>query len=452
MATTTAYQKKIPLIFIIFILAIASCKKEEIIETPEEIITDTTEITDTTDAGGILSILDIDDSNIPDEIKDMIYEPNSGTFIIDETHPLYNHEGKIVVLPFELTDYPWNTAATPAVIEESYFGEGTGSFSDYFYENSYGKFKMTNGGISDVVSVPYSLTEWWASGVNEPTYQYVMNHASIDWPSLDTDGNKIITRDEVMIVLIYPFGGSGAIRYYAIDIETTDGTYTVSNAFVLIDIKRLDDPNYDVDPILYNPSATHELSHGFFSLPDRYGVTGYCGNGETGPYDPMAGGCVVLHLSAFDKMKIGWLKPKILEIPAHRISGQLDTLAFPASENNEAALVLWTEDAPDEFFVIENRHLASSALGFDNGLPDEGIGVWWSYTTGYSLHFVHALNTETLPQNQNYDTSEWDDDGFFKALPGDTTGVEIPLLNSDGVSRYSIRVQSQPDSCMIVIL
>ncbi len=416
---------------ILFVLP--GCDKPELVPEGEESC-----------AGG-LSILSVDDSEIPDDIRDLIYQPNEGSDFINTTHPDYNASGKTVIIPFSLTDLPWNTAISADVIEASYFRVLNGSFSDYFRENSYGQFFLNNAGISDVVSLPYSYADWVALD-NPVIFTTAMNLSSINWDELDENGDNIISPNEAQIVFIYPFGGSGAVRTYSLDIVTNYGSFTVNNNFALIDVKRNDDPEKDVNPIMYNSAAVHELCHAFFNLPDRYGIDGICGEGETGPYDLMSASCNWVSMTAFDKMKIGWLQPKILEISTLRESGVRECLTFPASESIPAALVLWSSEMPEEFFIVENKNSASGNFGFEN-LPENGLAIWWSPMVGNNLHLVNFKKLDLNPQDQTY--YDYSGPGVLFSYNMDYTALDIiPLRNSDGIARFFFRAISVPGENM----
>ena len=81
-----------------------------------------------------------------------------------------------------------------------------------------------------------------------------------------------------------------------------------------------------------------------------------------------------VHLTMHDKMKIGWIKPKIVQ-------GHLSQcLSFFASELQAEALVLVPItsfiNSPLEYWVVENRD--KFADSYDDDLPGHGLAVWYT--------------------------------------------------------------------------
>lgn len=393
------------------------------------------------------SVLTINDNAIPATVRETIYKPHNGSRIKDVNHPDFNQQGRIAIIPFAFTDLPWNSAVTTDIIESSYFGLDNGSFRDYFLENSYGQYSLQSAGISSVVDLPYTMFPW-----NDATiYRDICQASNLDWALIDINGDHKITSNEVQIVVIYAYGGSGINRSASFSISTSTGTYEISHTFAVIDVKRNDDPQKAINPILYNTASVHELCHALFGLSDRYGVTGICGKGFTGPYDIMSNSCSWVHMTAYDKMKIGWITPKILEQPRLRDGGVRKCFAFSSSESSPAALVLWSSANPDEFFVIENRNREASRYEFDNGLPEDGLAVWWASTASDEIRLIDYSDWNKPPSEVNYD--DFSGSGALFKYDGRYPATEpILLLNNDRGHMFIIRALSPAGSTMYVEL
>jgi hypothetical protein len=67
------------------------------------------------------SVLTIDDSKVPTDIKSKIYAPNG---IYDINNPNYNKIGRTLVIPFSTPDFPMNTSLTTKLIENEFFITG----------------------------------------------------------------------------------------------------------------------------------------------------------------------------------------------------------------------------------------------------------------------------------------------------------------------------------------
>lgn len=360
------------------------------------------------------SVLTIDDSNVTSALKNKIYA--SGP-VINTQHPDYNKNGKTVIIPFEATDKPFNTALTTQVIRDAFFTTGVGSVADFYSENSWGQFKVTEGGISSPVDLNRPYTDYTLAESDPTLMRDLCQKSSINWAALDVNADHEITPNEAQVIFIIPDGGSGATRkpnnvfsnypYDYITIETPAWSGKIRNSFVMVGCKKNGDPA--TNPLEYNYSTIwHELGHAFFNLPDRY--TSYCGTGLTGAYDLMSDNCSKKHLEVYDKMRIGWIKPKITY---SNFSANTDytpygtnlqsglCLNMAAIESQPTALIHWVATAPDEFWIMENKEKSSSIKGFEDGLPESGLAVWWVDMTNSNIALVDASKGSLVPTNYN---------------------------------------------------
>lgn len=322
--------------------------------------------------------------------------------------------GKVVVLPFETPDFPRNTAITSTAIYDEFFASGslTGiTIANYFLENSYGQFLVKNGGIADWVTLTKNLSAYVGFEGDDQVPRDVLKKANINWAALDSNNDHIITPAEAQLVFLVANGYSAATRGFTsyptgninnpvglsslASVPTPSGTYTFLPRVVYIGTKKASDPTYATDPFRITSSICHELGHAFFNLPDRY--LSYCGTGRTGQYDMMSNNCSWEHFTLHDKVKIGWVKPQILQ-------GHLSQcLSFPAAEALPAALAIVPPSASltpsGQYWLVENRYKPASNCGgcmlftpangvFDTGLPESGLAVYW-------------VNTGVLPGGQD---------------------------------------------------
>lgn len=402
------------------------------------------------------SVLTIDDGAITSAVKNIIYKPFAGSGIISTDNPKYNHTGRTIIIPFTFTDLPWNTAVTTDVINSSYFGLDNGSYNDYFLENSYGQFGLTKVAIAAApVNVPHTLSDW-QDVPSAPSHittadllKYICQNAVVPWNLADVNGDHNITPDEVQVVFVYSAGLGGICRPNTFSFSTNfGGAFTIENRFGVIDCKRNDAPDRSVKPILDNSTACHELGHCFFGLPDRYGSSGICATGVTGPYDIMADNCSWKHFSIYDKMKIGWLRPRILDVPENRPDHARHCYEFPASETTPAAVVLYTGSTPDEFYIIENRYAPSASFGFESGFRENGLAVWWASTTSDAIRLVSFKHWGRIPTTYNYDDVAEHDGAMFVNKHDYGATVPIVLRNSNNVAYFSFRAISPAGAVM----
>ncbi|MCG8332586.1 MAG: hypothetical protein MI974_33180 [Chitinophagales bacterium] len=391
------------------------------------------------------SVLTVNDSDVDAAVKEAIYTPDPALSIVHIEDSRYNHNGRVVIIPTSFPNAPANPHVTTELIEETFFTTGVGSVNDFFLENSWGQYSLSNVGISEPVAMPMTrdqYAELSGSGFIDSweMYRDACQNSSIDWDVVDANSDLVITADEALLFFLHPLGHLGAVRcpsYFEIDYQ--GNTYSIQRCMTNADCKRADDELSAEDPIEYNFSTIcHEFAHGLFSLPDRY-TGGICGTGGPGQFDLMSESCSKRHLSVFDKMKIGWIQPRIL-LPRE----ERQCLSFPAIETTPAALVLYNPEAPDECYIVVNRNKESSARDFESGLPDSGLAVWWANNQTGALHLVHFSDPARIPSS--YTSAGIGD--LFKYKEGISPEAHYLLLNEDGSFRFSIRAISEPGAIM----
>jgi len=378
-----------------------------------------------------IDVRNLNDSAVPASLKNQIL--NSPGQIISTTNPTFP-SGKVVVIRAALADTPINPAATTAYINQIFFGtvQGEKSMQGYFIHNSYATFNVVSGGVPNWITLTKKLTDYSPGIEGNATFlQDVLKKANVSWSTLDTNKDHVISVAEAQIVILVPnampFTGFASTRgINAGTVATPNGALTFNNrAIVTFSLKSIMDPQFDINPIRSLPTVAHELGHSFFNLPDRYGA-----NTGTGEYDMMGSGGSDkwVHFPMHDKIKIGWIKPKIVQ--GH--SGQC--MQFLASELQAVALVVVPINqfltSPLEYWVIENREKAGDGGGYDDDLPDQGLAVWYtSVGTAPNGHddvrLVDFSKADQDPDNYN---NPWIN-ALFTANPADPQRI---LFNRNG--------------------
>ena len=237
-----------------------------------------------------------------------------------------------------------------------------GSVSDYFRDQSYGKFRLTFDVVGPVtVSQPYSYYgKNTASGTDVNVRDMVVeacnlvkgqvNFADYDW---DNDGEV----DQVYLIYagygeqwgassntIWPHESSLYDQALEIDGKKID-TYACSS-----ELKGNTDKYYSAIG-----TACHEFSH-CLGLPDLYDIH-YSGGIGMANWDLMSGGSYSGHsgwgeapcgYSAYERAFAGWLELK-------EINGPTIVTDLPPLDEEPVAYVLYNAGHRDEYFILENR-------------------------------------------------------------------------------------------------
>jgi M6 family metalloprotease-like protein len=114
----------------------------------------------------------------------------------------------------------------------------------------------------------------------------------------------------------------------------------------------------------------HEFGH-LIGLPDLYAKPEAPGASTAGVWCTMANGHgregKPVHLSAWCKEQLGWLKPAVLDT---RVPQKL--LLRPVEGSPRECFKVWVKPDAGEYLLLENRVVR----GFDRDLPGEALLVW----------------------------------------------------------------------------
>lgn len=402
-----------------------------------------------------INVLAVDDANVPAAIKTQIYAAPAGYASVGSAN--YNSNLPLVIIPFQFsTAFPYNTTVTTEVIRENFFQTGIGSVKDYFSENSWGQYNIREGWIANLVMLNRD-TAFYAAGMegndwtrNSTLARDICQNSNVDWAAIDADHNGTISRREAQICFLIAAGGGGANRPSNVSITSNGRTFNINASFVFFDCKRNSDPTRATDALRYNYSTIwHELAHGMFGLPDRY-TANTCGNGRTGQYDLMSDNCSWRHMTMYDKMKIGWIRPRILVKPSQRADRARQCYAFNSSEHTPSALILWDASQPNEYWIVENRYKPASPRNFDRDLPESGLAIWWVHERDNILALVDARDPSIRPQNIMYSASASQVGALFKNRSGtrdETFNMQF-LRSGSNFTEFGIRAPSPAGDIM----
>lgn len=351
----------------------------------------------------------IDDSEINGFDKGRILQLSHRAIGVNSAE--FNRNGNVVVIPMGFPSAPHNTALHSNYFKNFFFADQANSLNGFIKEISYGKYSLTNAGTSTRVLMSRDIPGYTL--YNGDTIEWAVNpdvmreacqgSTNIDWAALDVNNDRVLTIDEVAIICTVPIrvtGGPfwGIVRYIDTKFDYQGTEYSLRARVTFMDAKRQDDYNKAFAPIPL-PVLAHEMCHQFFNLYDRYSAGGV----DLMGYDLMTNWIGDWeHLSAYDKMKIGWLKPKILLPVGKRANKEKICVTLKASQVNASALVLYNPDLPDECWVVEFRNKSTSLKGFDNRFPDSmGLCIWWADLKTDIIRLVDAQKPDGFPSDFN---------------------------------------------------
>lgn len=283
-----------------------------------------------------------------------------------------------------LINFPGQTPLfSPEQFQELLFSRHSypsGSLADYYHETSYGRLRI-EGEVRGwyQAAEPPAFYAGNAFGRNWALYPRSMGRLveeavalaageGVDFSVYDHDHDGHV---DGLVVIHQGPGGDITNRpehlWTTMDyISRGRGTALVVNG-VLVDRFILLEELYPPDRILPVGIVAHELGHAL-GLPDFYQHGGRLA--VAGVYDLMSAGvwgradaARPFHLSAYSKMKLGWLEPRI-------ITGRARLALAPIETNPEA--VRLNTPRSGEYFLLEHR----GRLGFDEHLPGEGLLIW----------------------------------------------------------------------------
>jgi M6 family metalloprotease-like protein len=298
----------------------------------------------------------------------------------------------------------------------------TGSVRDYYLEASYGLLSIDST-VTGWLDVPDSETYYanGNSGLTSRTWELItdgLNLADplIDFTQFDQDADGWV---DAITFLHSGYGAEwGGNDQYGTSYVNRMWSHKWSiPTWTSAEGVRVSD--YNISPGLWGTTGSapgrigvvcHELGH-FFGLPDLYDTDGT--SEGIGNWCLMAAGSWGFsgsqqhpsHMSAWAKMKLGWLSPDPI-LPGMQTA--------PRVETNPSVLRVDSGYPPGEYLLIENRQ----RHGFDLQLAQPGLLVWHVDETKGSLGANDPNTDEGYPAQAGW--------------PGNGNHYRIALLQADG--------------------
>ncbi|MBN2167053.1 MAG: M6 family metalloprotease domain-containing protein [Marinilabiliaceae bacterium] len=302
--------------------------------------------------------------------------------------------------------------------------QGTGSFRDYYLENSNNKLEL-NSVVVQWVKLSKAHDYY---GADNKSGEFVFdaltaaNNAGVDFSQFDNNGDGLV---ENVLVIHQGKGEEGSSNI--MDIWSH---YLYLSAFGYSKAERTFDgvviDDYTISPEFYGNETSistigvicHEFGHSL-GAPDYYDVNGATeGNHDgTGYWDLMAYGAYneqgrrPAHHNPLSKQQFGWIDVEILENEQH-------ITVEPIIFTHKAYRYNTTSDK--EFFLLENRVFSGS----DVGIPGEGLLIYHVDSNYIASHIYGVNNTD----HQGL---------YIKAAGGATNSSSCPFPGLLGVTEFT---------------
>ena len=344
-------------------------------------------------------------------------DPSDGPHNDNEIFTLSNtlEQRPMLVIRLEFNDQTF--VSDEVIWQQILFGTQTGELNHYYHEISHDQFEFTpvahqGNVVNGITTITFNDNIHPDPDINSDTFTQdlhpylksaieAVDNSGFDFAAYDTDGNKDITPDELIITFIMAgeedafSGGTSANGVWAHQYCTSPQyTPTTVNGISVMGCDK--DGNYAIFGERHRYSAAnshdatvgiiaHELGHSAFALPDLYktvypwdGGIGYYGLmsmgswGQKGQYigEP---GDTPPHMCAWSKIDVGWYSASDT---SSDIYADVDINATGTPNYNIIKTPVSTSS--NEYFLVENR----GADGYDEGIKvvtglyGGGIAIW----------------------------------------------------------------------------
>lgn len=285
---------------------------------------------------------------------------------------------------------------TKAYFERMLFGAKP-SARDWFLENSYNKFSISNGGIVGWVRDNRAF-----GTINNPApnsyrakneFRVARTNAvrladrEINFARFDKNRDGVVSSDELILLVVYSQEkhsvNVGALVRPINAIQTNDGVR-------IADSRRASTFGASIEIYLHAAMSAyiHELAHAALNVKDVYSkVTGTNCSGQAGEFSIMDCGNAYRHLDPWSKIHLGWLRPKVVMNPGWYNVRNIE-------QNPDAYIVYQPNHGTKEYYIVENRWgvgnydggfsagIRSAEAGKprnetrSRGLRDQGLAIW----------------------------------------------------------------------------
>jgi M6 family metalloprotease-like protein len=257
--------------------------------------------------------------------------------------------------------------ARPArsVVEAAVFG-ATNSVRSYFLENSGGQYTIERAGVLGWYDSDYPPSEYWPGGgrVGRDSGAEAIRKAArdIDFRRFEADRDGALPAAELGVLFVLPGKGDGGGLNRTVGEDFQDRSEARGITVDGVKITSIAEVSIGAPP---GPGIiAHELSHLLLGHGDMYFT--FFNPAAAGMYSIMDQDGQAPHLDPFAKLKLGWLRPRLIfRSGTYRLADvETDCTGW---------ILLDPRRNTQEYFIVENRWPGTS---FDRVLPDRGLAVW----------------------------------------------------------------------------
>ena len=310
----------------------------------------------------------------------------------ENSSPDFTGEKKGLIILVQFPDITFSSSDPLSVWgdianERGYSGNGAmGSVSDYFYDQSYGKFRLNFDVVGPVTAahdhgyygdnIDFGDGLWLDQNVGELLEEACRGVADqVSFADYDWDDDGVVEQ----VFMLY--AGHGENDYHSKDSTTiwphmsmlsTDWPGYENGLRIqdrVIDVYACSNEINRSGKLDGMGTICHEFSH-CLGLPDLYDVK--TGTSVVGRYDLMSqgsysgGGWCPVGYSSYERYACGWLTPQPVGDPLD-VTGLL-----PLHSHPDARIYRASEDAND-YYIIEYREKTS----WDTYFPRSGLRAWY---------------------------------------------------------------------------
>ncbi|MGM0508633.1 MAG: M6 family metalloprotease domain-containing protein [Fusobacteriota bacterium] len=329
--------------------------------------------------------------------------------------------------------------------------ENTHSLTNYYKEVSNGKLSKIDGDISNWVMSKKNM-QYYGSNDGDPKIKELIKEA-IDLSEGDINFSDFTNEDGIVERIIVVHSGKA-------EEETGNSSDIYSHQWSLNGYKTktgVTIENYTLQS-MESPIGifAHEFGH-TLGLPDLYSTT--TGASKIGEYSLMDygswsgpnnnDGTVPSHLSAWEKVYLGWLEPRNLSIlnDGQKLSIR-EIQDIISEEDYNYIYKIDLDDTGKEYLLIENRQ-KQGWEEFDSYLPGSGLLIYHIIEgdlNGESMS--DAIRSNTVNSKTPLRVKVLEADGFENLINSDNYGESGDYFRSDTNSQLLPYPNNNPNSCL----